>query len=32
MKYEIANDQLEKFSDYERVVDEALDKVELANR
>ncbi|MTQ96153.1 V-type ATP synthase subunit A [Pseudoflavonifractor sp. BIOML-A6] len=32
MKYEIANDQLEKFSDYERMVDEALDKVELANR
>ena len=32
MKYEIANDQLEKFNDYERMVDEALDKVELANR
>ena len=26
MKYEIANDQLEKFNDYERMVDEALDK------
>ena len=32
IKYEIANDQLEKFAEYDALVDEALDTVDKANR
>ena len=32
IKYEVTNDQMEKFADYEKQVDEALDKVDKANR
>ena len=32
IKYEVANDQLEKFSEYDKLVDEALDTVDKANR
>ena len=32
LKYEIPNDRLEKFADYEKKVDEALGQVEKANR
>ena len=32
MKYEIPNDQMEKFADYERRIDQALQSVDEANR
>ena len=32
IKYEVANDQMEKFAEYDRLVDEALDSVDKANR
>ena len=32
MKYEVPNDQQEKFADYEKAIDAALDKVDQANR
>ena len=32
IKYEVTNDQMEKFADYEKQVDEALDQVDKANR
>ena len=32
MKYEVPNDRQEKFADYEKAIDAALDKVDQANR